>query len=127
MGSPSLQSLRTAKQPPKKAHSESDGSPVGIPGSLSVDRRIPGSVRGEVHSPAREEEPRMVPENQPLGLKPRLSRELGLAEKRLECYPPCSKWGQPDNTLPRLSAQQQQQGGEQIPCLSQMSVSGLEL
>lgn len=40
---------------PKKAHSESDGSPAGAPGILSVDRRIPGGVGGEVHSPAREE------------------------------------------------------------------------
>lgn len=44
----------------------------------------------------------MVPENQPLGPRSRLSRELGLAEKRLECYSPCSEWGQPDNTMPRL-------------------------
>lgn len=130
MVSPRLQSLLTAKDP-QRMHIRSQM--VALLDVQAVCQLTEGS---QAVSEGRctvlpekkgKKSQRMVPENQPIGLKPRLSRELGLAEKRLECYPPCSEWGQPDNSVPILSAQRQQQGCGQISCLSKMSVSGLEL
>lgn len=68
----------------KMAPSESDGSPAGILGSSSVDRRTPGSVRGKVPA-KRGDRSQAWSQRAAIRLKLGLNRELRLAEKRLEC------------------------------------------
>lgn len=106
MDSPSPESSLIAKHL-KAVPSEPDGSPAGIPGSSSADRRTPGSVGGKVPE-KRGNKSQAWPQRTAIGMKLRLNRELCLAEKRLECDVSCPEWGQPDHMVPSLSAQLQQ-------------------